>query len=326
MRDYKMFHVKLDYFDGAEGAGAAPAAAEGPGEQGEKLLAEAASRNRANRKANAYANVVYGKQPEGQNAEGNAEGQAAADGKGVVTSERTLEERRKAYDDFINSADYKEFYTRDTQKMIDRRFAETKNLEKQVAESQPVIDMLMQRYGVKDTESLMSAIEGDSAYWQDAADEAGMSVSQYMEFQKLQRENRALLQQQEMVANQQKADAQLAQWTQEAEALKASYPQFSIEEEAQNPEFIHLLQSGLPMEHAYKVLHLDEILSDTRNTTAAFTQKQVIDNVMARGQRPQEAGLNSQNAITYKTDVDAMSKGDILEIARRVKRGEKITL
>lgn len=324
MKFFKLFHVKLDYFGEGDGAGAAPAA-EGPGEQGEKLLAEAASRNRASKKADPYANVVFGKQPDAQ-PEGEAEvSQDAADGKGVTTSERTLEERRKAYDEFRNSADYKEFFDRDMQNIIKKRVANAKALEKQVADAQPVIDMLMERYGSKDIPSLMTALEGDSAYWQDAADEAGMSVSQYMEFQKLQRENRALLQQQEAAVNQQKADAQLAQWTMEAEALKQNYPQFSLEEEAQNPEFVRLLQAGTPMEHAYKVLHLDEILTDTRNVTAAYTQKQVTENIKARGQRPQEAGLNSNNAITYKTDIESMSKQDILEMARRAKRGEKIS-
>ena len=324
MKTFKLFHVRLDHFDG-EGASAATAGAEtGPGEQGEKLLAEAAARNRANKK-DPYANVVFGKAPEpAEPQKGSDKGQDAADAKGVTTSERTLEDKRKAYDELING-EYKEFYTKDTQNMINRRFKETKALEKQVADQQPIIDMLMQRYGAKDTESLMSAIEGDSAYWQDAADDAGMSVSQYMEFQKLQRENRALLAQQEAFANQQKVDQQLAQWTMEAEAIKKSYPNFSLEAEAQNPEFIRLLQAGTPMEHAYKVLHLDEILNDTRNSTAAFTEKQVMDNIKARGQRPQEAGLNSNNAITYKTDVDAMSSKDILEIARRVKRGEQIS-
>ena len=323
----KLLHMKLDWFDGEGGAGAAPAAAEtGPGEQGEKLLAEAAARNSRANKKDPYANVVFGKAPEqtAEDTKGSEKSQDAADKKDVVTSERTLEERRKAYDDMING-EFKEFYTKDTQNMINRRFKETKALEKQVADQQPIIDMLMQRYGASDTESLMSAIEGDSAYWQDAADDAGMSVSQFMEFQKLQRENRALLQQQEAFVNQQKVDQQLAQWTQEAEAIKQSYPNFNLEVEAQNPEFIRLLQAGTPMEHAYKVLHLDEILNDTRNVTAAYTEKKVIDNVRARGQRPQEAGLNSNNAITYKTDIDAMSSKDILEIARRVKRGEQIS-
>ena len=323
MKPLELIHVKLDYFDG-EGAGAAPAAAEGPGEQGEQLLAEAAARNGRHKKADPFENVVFGKQPEPQPDKGS-DSQVAADPQGVKTSERTLDDKRRAYDELING-EYKEFYTKDTQNLINRRFKETKDLEKQVADAKPVLDMLMQRYGAKDMASLQTAIEGDSAYWQEAADDAGMSVSQFMEFQKLQRENRALLQQQEAVLNQQRVDQQLALWSREAEALKQLYPNFSLEAEAQNPDFINLLQSGTPMEHAYKVLHLDEILNNERNVTAANTEKQVMDNIRARGQRPQEAGLNSNNAITYKTDVSAMSDKEILEMARRANRGDVIQL
>lgn len=317
---FKMIPIDLKYFDGEAGAASAEGQT-GPGEQGEKILSEAAARNRASKPADPFANVVFGKAPDAP--EGEAPQDAAATADNSATSS-TLEEKRKAYDDLING-EYKDFYTRDTQNLINRRFKETKNLEKQVAESQPVIDMLMQRYGVKDISELQNALESDSAYWQEAADDAGMSVSQYMEFQKLQRENRALLQQQEMLANQERANQQLAQWTMEAQALKGVYPQFDLEVESQNPDFIRLLQSGTPMEHAYKVIHLNEILGNERMATAAYTEKQVMDNIQARGSRPSEAGLNSKNGITYKSDVSKFSGADVMEIARRVKRGEKIS-
>lgn len=321
MRRYRfmIYPTDLKHFDGE--AGAAPATESGPGEAGEKLLAEAAARRTGANKKDAFKDVVYGKAPEEESTELQA---AAAQAEPEKSAERTLEERRKAYDELING-EYKDFYTRDTQNLINRRFKETKALEKQVADSQPVIDMLMQRYGVKDTESLMTAIENDAAYWQEAADNEGMSVAQYMEFQKLQRENRALLMQQEAVANQQKVDQQLAQWTYEAQAVKATYPQFDLEAEAQNPDFIRLLQAGTPMEHAYKVIHFDEIVGQERMATAAMTERQVVDNIKAKGARPSEAGLNSSNGITRKSDVDNLSKGDVLEIARRVKRGEMIS-
>ena len=318
----ELFHVKLDHFDG-EGAGAAPATAEGPREQGERLLAEAASRNRA-KKTDPYENVVFGKAPEPAEEPKDQKSQDAADKKDVVTSSSTLDEKRKAYDELING-EYKDFYTKDTQNMINRRFKETKELESFKADVQPVIDMLNQRYGTSDAQALMAAIESDSAYWEEAADEAGMSVDQYMRYQKLERENRALLEQQQAYEKQQFQDQKLQQWTFEAEALKQAYPNFDLATESQDPAFVRLLYAGLPMEHAYKVLHLDEILNDTRNVTAAYTEKQVMDNIKARGQRPQEAGINSNNAITYKTDVDSMSSKDIMEIARRVKRGETIT-
>ena len=317
MKRFKISLIDLKHFDG-EGAGAAPAGETGPGEAGEKLLAEAAARVPGANKKDAFANVVYGKQ------EGSEEPQAAAAAAEQKSAERTLEEKRKAYDELING-EYKEFYTRDTQNLINRRFKETKALEKQVSESQPVIDMLMNRYGVKDIADLQTALEGDSAYWQDAADDAGMSVQQYMEFQRLQRENRALLQKQEEAINSQKAQQQLAQWTHEAEELKAAFPDFDLEAEAQNPDFIRLLKAGTPMEHAYKVIHLNDIIGQERMATAAYTQKQVVDNIRARGARPTEAGLNSTNGFTYKTDVNSLDTKDVLEIARRSKRGEKIS-
>ena len=44
-----------------------------------------------------------------------------------------------------------------------------------------VIDMLMQRYGIADgdVQKLMSALESDNAYWNAAAEEAGMDVEQW---------------------------------------------------------------------------------------------------------------------------------------------------
>ncbi len=324
---FKVWPINLKHF-GGEGAGAAPAgtAQEGPGEQGEKLLAEAAARNKGARKADPYSNVVFGKAPEGaepKSAEGEAGQDAAATADNSATSS-TLAEKRKAYDELING-EYKEFYTRDTQNMINRRFKETKELEKQVADSQPVIDMLMQRYGVKDTTQLQAALENDSAYWQEAADEAGMSVAQFMEFNKLQRENAQLLKAQEEAARIEYDQQRITQWSLEAQELKGKYPKFDLETEAQDPEFFRLLQSGVPMEHVYKLLHMDDIINDERTTTAAFTEKQVMDNVKARGSRPSEAGLNSNNGIIYKTDVSQLSEQDVLEIAKRVKRGEQIS-
>lgn len=317
MKRFKIFPIDLRYFDGE---GATPGES-GPGEAGEKLLSEAAARRPGANKKDAYKDVVYGKAPEGESKEPQA---AAAQAESEKPAKNTLEEKRKAYEELIKG-EYKEFYQRDTQNIVRQRFNETKALEKQIADSQPVIDMLMQRYGTKDLQSLQNAIESDSAYWQEAADNEGMTVQQYMEFQKLQRENRALLQQQEMAANQQRADQQLAQWTREAEALKAAYPEFNLEEEAQNDDFIRLLKAGTPMAHAYKVIHFDEIVGQERMATAAMTERQVVENIKAKGSRPSEAGLNSTNGITRKSDVDNLSKGDVLEIAKRVKRGETIS-
>lgn len=65
------------------------------------------------------------------------------------TTSNTLEAKRRAFQDLVNG-EYKDIYTEETQRIIDRRFRETRNLEQQVGQYQPVIDMLMQRYQIGD--------------------------------------------------------------------------------------------------------------------------------------------------------------------------------
>ena len=315
-------HVNLKYFDGnGAGAGSGAEGGEtGPGETGERLLAEAAAQNH---KGEQRTKLSYETdQPE--QAEEIAAGSHDDGETHNPTSSSTLEEKRRAYDELING-EYKDFYTQDTQNIINRRFKETKDLEAYKNENSPIIDMLMQKYGAENAEGLLKAIENDTAYWEEAADEAGMSVSQYMEFQRLERENKALLQQQESIANQQKADAQYAYWTQEAEQLKAKYPGFDLMEEAKNQDFVSMLASNVPMEQAFKVIHMDEIMDGAIQAAMAQTQKAVTDNIRARGSRPQEAGLNSSNAIEHKVDVDKLTGADLKELARRAERGEIIS-
>lgn len=323
--DYILFsHVNLHYFEG-DGAGAAPAEGEGSGwgETGDKLLAEAAAQNHkgANSKREP---LSYETKPEAEEAPENPAAGGSNEEGDIKTSSNTLEDKRRAYNDLING-EYKDFYTEDTQRIIDRRFKETKDLEAYKNENSPIIDMLMQRYGAKDAEGLMAALENDTAYWEEAADAAGMSVSQYMEFQRLERENKALLQQQEAMASQQKADAQYAYWTQEAEQLKAKYPNFDLASEAKNQDFVSMLAANVPMEQAFKVIHMDDMMAQAVDAAMTTAQKQVTDNIRARGSRPQEAGLNSSNGIEHKVDVDKLSGKDLKEIARRVERGEIIS-
>ena len=323
----KLTHVNLRYFDG-EGAGAAPAEGEGSGwgETGDKLLAEAAARNHKGASSQEV-KLSYETEPEAAAEEAAPEipdaGESVQEAD-VQTTSDSLEDKRRAYNDLIKG-EYKDFFTEDTQRIIDRRFKETKDLESYKEANSPIIDMLMQRYGVNDAQGLMSALENDTAYWEEAADAAGMSVSQFMEFQKLERENKALLAQQEQMVNRQLADQQYAQWTREAEAMKAKYPGFDLAEEAKNPDFISLLSSNVPLEHAYRTIHLEEIMDQAVSAATMATQKQVTDNIRARGSRPQEAGLNSSNGIEHKVDVDKLTKSDIFELARRAERGEIIS-
>lgn len=300
----------LKLFDGA----AAGAAGEGG--------AEAAPAAPAAKKGGELANVRYGRQ-----AEGTPEAAAPADNSGTIqTGGDPAADREKAWKEMI-SGEYKDLYTADTQRIIDRRFAKAKEQEARLASVQPVLDLLAQRYNITDgdAEKLAKALEDDDAYWTEAAEEAGMSVNQYKAMQRLERENKALIDAQRRREGEQRANAQLDQWSRESEALKAKFPAFNLQAEAQNPQFIAMLRSNVPMEHAYKVIHMDELMNATVQQAAAVTEQCVVNSIRAKGQRPAEAGLGANSGVVVKNDVSKLNKADRAEIARRAMRGETIT-
>ncbi|MCD7927353.1 MAG: hypothetical protein LUF80_00585 [Oscillospiraceae bacterium] len=301
--------MDLSLFDGAAGA----AGGEGEG-QGETQAAVPAP----TRRGKPGETIKYGKQE-------TAASDAAEPAAGVQDQAETPQDKGKAFQELI-AGEYKDEYTRETQRIVNRRFAETKALQDQVAKSQPVLDLLMQRYKITDGDmgKLQKAVESDDAYWSQAADEAGMSVEQYKAFQKLQRDNAMLLRAQKQVQNRQNANQQAQKWVREAEAVKQQFPKFDLGAELKNPAFVSMLRSGTPVEHAYKVIHFDSLVADAKNVTAAQTEKTVVDNIRAKGARPAENGTAAQSAFTVKDDVSKLSKKDRAEIAKRAARGEKI--
>lgn len=324
-----MLPICLNLFDGGEGAGAA-ASADG-GATGDTNSAVPGRTHRGN-KSGEYDNVKFGKQADAMtiadaSVTSEANPPAAEEKAEAKASKSTLEDRRKAYRDLING-EYKDIHTDEMQRIINRRFGDTKALEKTISDHQPLIDMLMQRYKVEDGDiaKLTAAIENDDAYLTEAAEDAGMSVESYKEYQRMKRQNDAFLKEQENRARQQAQEKQVQEWYEQAQQLKTKFPNFDLATELQNEEFHKMLVKGNPIEHAYKVMHFDEIMTETISTTAADTEKRVVENVRAKGARPAENGTSAQSAFTVKDDPSKWSKKDRAEVARRVARGEQIYL
>lgn len=297
----------LRLFDGAgEGAGAAASG-------GENASADAAQEGKVQ--------VVYGKQPESAPAQTDETNPAEPD---------KPEDRAKAYHDLVNSPEYKEEYTKDTQRLINKRFKEMKALEEKLNQQQAVIDAVAQRYNVDagSTDAVLNALESDDHYYEDAAMEAGMTVDQYREFEKLKRNNERYAVIEAQRKEQERVNSQVREWMSEAEGVKAKYPDFDLEsviaENGGDNTFTRMLKSGVPMEHAYRVLNMDRIVADTTKQTAALTEKAVIDSVRAKGARPAENGTAPRSAFVVKDDVSKLTKQDRAEIARRAMRGEHI--
>lgn len=277
-------------------------------------------------KTGEFDNVVYGKQEgtasdntTGLDTEGNPTGAGKAD---VTTTSDTLEARRKAYNDFI--AENKDLDEERFQDIFNRRFKQVKGMEADLSAQKPIIDMLKTRYGVEDVEGLQKALTEDTEYWERIAEDRGMTVEQFHAMQKLEQENAELKAIRERQLGQQQVQQQIDMWYKEGDKVKELYPSFDFRTEAQNPEFLSLLKSGVGVEHAYKMLHFDELTQNAARVAAQTADAQAQARIKSKQSRPSENGTSSQSAAIVKNDVASLTRKDRAEIARRVQRGEKI--
>lgn len=335
--------VILSLFDGGAAAAGAAAGASGGAEGGASAQGEttkASSSPTRKGKTGEYANVVFGKQ-ETPDDTGTSSGDPKDEGAKMQqhdagAAEKGGEDLKKEFLDLVNGK-YKDVYTAETQRIINRRFGEEKAKDKKIADSQPIIDTLMRHYGVTDGDmsKLRAAFEGDAAInsvlYNAEAESMGMSVEQYREYARMQQENEALKRQEEDRQRQQKADETYNDWIRQASELVGTadapgeYPDFDLKREvAENPRFIAMLRAGVPVKDAYEVSHLGDIQARSAAKAAAEMEKRVMDNVRAKGMRPNENGTTSQPGVIVKSDPSKFTKADRAEIARRVRRGERI--
>lgn len=137
----------------------------------------------------------------------------------------------------------------------------------------------------------------------------------------LEYENAMLKKQKEIQAMEQT----VKEWMKDGELLKESYPDFNIETEAQNPEFVKLLKGGSGLRNAYLAMHHDEIVKALVEKAVREAQEKTTESIKARNQRPLENGMSSKSTALFKTDVSKLTPAQRAEIAKRVARGEVIS-
>lgn len=305
MKRWKLLAAVLDLFEG-DGAVAAGSGAEGTSQ----AAAETESKGEK---------VIYGKPPV----------EEAPEEPVAASQEEVKEDLEKDFDELIKGK-YKDQYSKRTQEMIDKRYAKAKAAQKAMSDAQPLLDILGVRYGVDGTDisAITQAVQNDEEYWNILGDERGMTANQARDFARMEanemRQKRAM----DAELAERRASERIAKWNQEEAALRESFPEFSLQAEVEGPygeKMLNLMRMGVSVGDAYRAIHFDEINETIMRRTAVETEKKVIDNVRARGNRPQENGVTRQAGVTYKSDPSKYTKEDRAEIARRVRRGESIS-
>ena len=302
------------FADGGDGGAAGAVGSDNGSSVGVAEIGAVATHNGS--KDDSLDSVIYGKQPEVPENNQNS------------VNTITPEQRKAEFEKLIKG-EYKEEFQKRTQGIINDRFKETKGLQEQLKSYEELVATLSDRYGVdaKDVKGLTQAINDDEKYLRDEAIEKGLTVQQLKEIKSLQRENEAFRKAQETAEAQAKADQTLAKWMEDAEALKTKYglEGFDLNIEAQNPDFVRLLENGVSVESAYMAMHFDDMLGGAMAHTAAQVRTGMANSIGQRASRVSENGVSAKNNATFKTDVNQLTKADRDKIDKLVARGAVIS-
>lgn len=261
--------------------------------------------------------------------EGGAEGGAVGTEAGVVADTNggvAIPDQDAEFESLIKGK-FKENYDKRVQATVQNRVKNLKASADEYERMKPMIALLKNRYGVESdkVEDLMSAMEDDDSFFENEAFERGISVAEMKHIYKLERENEQLRKAEEERTSKERADAILNKWVSEGEALKQIYPSFDLRIESQNPDFIRMLQSGVSVEHAFKVVHMDELDAAKVSLVAKETEKRIAQSVQAGKARPVESGSRPQQPMKTNVDVNNLTYEQMDDLIRRAKMGEKIS-
>lgn len=264
----------------------------------------------------------------GQTAEGRAPSNTGENGRPADAgqeNQRTPEQIQAEFQQMIRGK-YKDAYTKEFQRQFNARFRTMKADQARLESYQPIIDTLSARYGITDgdMDKLSRAIDSDQNLWEEAAEEAGLTVEQYRHVQRMEQENQRLRAERQQNIQQQMAQRQMEVWSGQIDELKQAYPDFDLGTELDNPAFKAMLRAGASLRNAYEAAHLDQVKASLVQATAQQTTKQVTDNIKSKGMRPTEVG-GSQPGVPLSIDLKNSTKAQRDEWARRAERGETIT-
>lgn len=249
-------------------------------------------------------------------------------------AEKTPEEKRKAFGELVRG-EYSDIFNEVMQQAIIKA-GEAVHADPKAA---ALRQALSEAYGVdgEDVDGLIEAVKNgkvkDDAYYEELAQQRGVSVKTARELDKMESDlrrandqNAKLQAAQQEAARQQRAAQIRAQWDAEAAQLKAQYPDFDLGEVLANEQVGELMRRGVSLPDAYRAAYFNHIMEQATARTAQTVEQGVTARIQQRAARPGENGTRPGGAVTTKFDISNTTRRQREELERRARRGEKIVL
>ena len=261
----------------------------------------------------------------GDDAQSMGEEKVDATPKEQVNPETTV-----SFEDLIKG-EYKKDFKKATSNIVKKRVSK---VQSQLDEAnarydslRPMLDTLGEKYRVdpNDIESLNNAILNDKTLYEEEAMERGMDVDTLMQIKGMEQENRLLEEQMRAQEEEKQRQMEFAKISQQADELKAIYPEFDLEDELQNETFAKMLHLGFSVKNAFESTHIDELNAIQAEAIASKATEKVANSVKANAKRPSENGLKSQPGAKVNNDIKSLTKEELDEYIARANKGESIS-
>lgn len=235
--------------------------------------------------------------------------------------------KRMTWDEIKNDPEY----NAEIQKIVKSRLKDDGMAKQKLDAMSEVLEIISGKYGVDATDAaaLKKAVEEDDSFYEEAALEAGMSVSQYKQVQKVTRENARMKQQQEQYLRNQFEQHHEQQLQAQSEELKKLFPNFDLAKERENKVFASLIApGGVDVKSAYYAIHHNELQAAAMQITAQKTAEQISSSIQSGARRPLENGSSSKAPSVTTFDYRKASPEQRAALRKRIveaaANGEKL--
>ena len=263
---------------------------------------------------------------DGTGAAGSDAGSQGGQQPGTEANGQQSAPQEPTFDELIKGK-YKADYDARVQKTIQARMRGAKANEERLAKTEPLLQMLGQKYSVDpgDVDGLMAALDNDEQMWQAEAADKGMSVENLKALRTAERENAMLKRQQELNQREAAARETYTKWVAQAEQAKQKFPGLDLESCLEDAQFVSMLQSGVDVESAYWARYHDDIMQAGMEKATTEAQKKLSASVASGSRRPTESGVGNGPTVSQKVDVSNMSRSECTAYMDRIMRGERIS-
>ncbi len=208
-------------------------------------------------------------------------------------------------------------YNRQMQQVVQARLKDDKGAKETLQKLAPILESLGAKYSLDtsdvnnlDIDALTKAVAGDDSYYEQRADELGVSPETARQLDQLEKFKARQEEQQRQTIEQQTRQQHYMKLVQQADALKAVFPNFDLQTELQNPTFLRMTspQIGLSVEDAYYAVHRKEIQTASMQATARNVEQKLAASIAANKTRPSENGIGTQASTLGAVDFRHLSK------------------